>query len=120
MGCCVVVNRKRPVHRAVTFSEDEWARVLVLMGQAGESNFSRFARTMVLKGQVVVDENRADLLTVSVALARIGNNVNQIARKVNVDDFASLEQVQATRELMGQVQALLVGALGDRRQYGRG
>ncbi len=108
------------MHRAVTFSEDEWARVVVLMEQAGESNFSRFARTMLLKGRVVVDEQRADLLAVSVALARIGNNVNQIARKVNVDDFASLEQVRAARDLMGQVQELLVEALGERRQYGRG
>lgn len=115
-----MANRKRPFHRSVTFTEDEWARVQVLMGQARESNFSRFARTMVLKGQVVVDEQRADLLAVSVALARIGNNLNQIARQVNVDDFASLEQVKATRELMGQVQVLLVEALGERRQYGRG
>ena len=43
-------------------------------------------------------------------LSRIGNNINQIARQVNTDDVVTVEQMRATRELLGQVQRAIDAA----------
>ena len=54
------------------------------------------------------------------ALSPIGNNINQIARKVNTSNLASLEQLEAVRLLLENVEAIVEAyvregdGLGDR------
>ena len=99
--------RRRRIMKGVYFDDAEWAKAETVMTRGGWRSFSDFAREMILSRKVVVNERTLDVAAVRVALAPIGNNVNQIARKANVDDFASLEQLEAVRFLLGQIEATL-------------
>lgn len=99
-------NRKRENFRALYFSDDEWKRVESGMRRAGMSNFSAYARQMILKGKIAVDNHRLDVVELNRQLAPIGNNINQIARYVNTEHFASvstLEEVLAEVRRVGDI-----------------
>ena len=100
-------RRARPVMKGVYFTAEEWAQVAAMMETGGARSVSDFIREMTLRGKVVVNERVLDVMAVRAVLAPIGNNLNQIARKVNVDDYASLEQVEAARALLARVEQVL-------------
>ena len=93
-------RRARPVMKMVYFSETEWRDIQDIMSAIGVENFSGFARKMILNGRVLVNSRPMDAQRVRAMLAPIGNNINQIARHVNVEQVLYLEDLQAVRELM--------------------
>ena len=93
-------RRARPVMKMVYFSETEWRDIQDIMSAIGVENFSRFARKMILNGRVLVNSRPMDAQRVRAMLAPIGNNINQIARHVNVEQVLYLEDLQAVRGLM--------------------
>lgn len=73
-----------------------------VMSEHGFRNFSKFAREMLLLGEVRVidfDELRAFRREVR----RIGLNINQIAKQVNIDDEVSQAQLN---DLLNEVKEL--------------
>lgn len=104
-------QRSRPVIKSVAFSEDEWANVERRMRIVGKGAFSEFARSAILDGQIKVKQIAFDPRILGAELRRIGNNVNQIARSVNVQDEATLEQMRATRTLVSEIQSLVEEAV---------
>lgn len=110
-------RRRRPIMKGVYFTSEEWERAQAIMERGGFKSVSDFVREMVLSGKVTVNERTLDVAAVRAALAPMGNNVSQIARKVSVDDYASLEQLEGVRYLMGRVDATLTrylrGGEGD-------
>ena len=93
-------RRARPVMKMVYFSETEWRDIQDIMSAIGVENFSGFARKMILNGRVLVNSRPMDAQHVRAMLAPIGNNINQIARHVNVEQVLYLEDLQAVRGLM--------------------
>ena len=93
-------RRARPVMKMVYFSETEWRDIQDIMSAIGVENFSGFARKMILNGRVLVNSRPMDAQRVRAMLAPIGNNINQIARHVNVEQILYLEDLQAVRGLM--------------------
>lgn len=93
-------RRARPVMKMVYFSETEWRDIQDIMSAIGVENFSGFARKMILNGRVLVNSRPMDAQRVRAMLAPIGNNINQIARHVNVEQVLYLEDLQAVRGLM--------------------
>ena len=93
-------RRARPVMKMVYFSETEWRDIQDIMSAIGVENFSGFARKMILNGRVLVNSRPMDAQRVRAMLAPIGNNINQIARHVNVEQVLYLEDLQAVRRLM--------------------
>jgi len=78
-------------------------------------NFSKFARQHLTTGVVSVARDRALADELRRQISPIGNNINQIARKANVDDSASMVMIADTFRLLTDVYTL-VGQLGE--QYG--
>ena len=93
-------RRARPVMKMVYFSETEWRDIQDIMSAIGVENFSGLARKMILNGRVLVNSRPMDAQRVRAMLAPIGNNINQIARHVNVEQVLYLEDLQAVRGLM--------------------
>ena len=93
-------RRARPVMKMVYFSETEWRDIQDIMSAIGVENFSGFARKMILNGRILVNSRPMDAQRVRAMLAPIGNNINQIARHVNVEQVLYLEDLQAVRGLM--------------------
>lgn len=115
-----MANRRRRVFKGVYFDESEWVRAQEIMAGGGWGSFSDFAREMILSRTVVVNNRRLDVVGLRAALSPIGNNINQIARKVNTSNLASLEQLEAVRLLLENVEAIVEAyvregdELGDR------
>ena len=45
-------------------------------------------------------------------LSAIGNNINQIARNVNIHDGTTMQQMVETRKLLRQIQQVITDAAG--------
>lgn len=97
-------NRERPVRKAVSFSESEWDRIQSRMELSKDASFDAFARRACLESEVKVVRQSFDPQALRAELARIGNNVNQVARQANIEQEATAEQVQEIRALMREVQ----------------
>ncbi|XCB29579.1 relaxase/mobilization nuclease domain-containing protein [Arcanobacterium hippocoleae] len=86
-------RRAGQVHKSLWMSDADWGVVERRMRSYGQKNFSKFAREVLTNGIVTVAYSRSVADEITRALAPIGNNVNQIARKANTDGFASLAQL---------------------------
>ena len=75
-------NRKRKVQVKVRFSEQEYMQIKKNMADIGITNMSFFFRQMVLRGHVMIP-NDEEIRKTNYELNRIGNNINQIAHRVN-------------------------------------
>lgn len=83
------------------------------MELAGYTSRSGFLRSLILYKQIYHIDTaslRQELNNIDVGLARIGNNINQIARRVNAaqkiysDDIVEIKnQLDSLNEVMGQV-----------------
>ena len=102
-------SRRRPIIKSVAFSAGEWEAVERRMTLAN-LRFGALARRSILDGSITVKRVAFDPVRFGAELGRIGNNINQIARQVNTDDVVTVEQMRATRELLGQVQRAIDAA----------
>jgi len=97
-------QKQYPKGALVRLTNDEHMRLTALAKKAGLS-FSRFLESGVT-GQAPTNEDRMQRERAILQLARVGNNLNQIARQLNaqrgalsVSDIAeSLEEVQTALE----------------------
>jgi hypothetical protein len=89
----------------VRLTNDEHMRLTALAKKAGLS-FSRFLVESGLTGQAPTNEDRIQRERAILQLARVGNNLNQIARQLNAQQGGlsskniaeTLEEVQAALE----------------------
>lgn len=100
-------ERSRPLRKRLSFSEREWETVQRRMKLAGAQSFEDFARRAILDQEIVVRQVAFDPKPIGAELARIGNNINQIARLVNTESVTTLEEMKATRALVREIQELI-------------
>ncbi|MDY5584335.1 MAG: MobC family plasmid mobilization relaxosome protein [Arcanobacterium sp.] len=109
---------KRAVHgvrRCVYFPVDEWDVLARRMIEYGETNFSRFTRQMLLNNGRFCVSNHDELVEVfRFQFSRIGNNLNQIARKANTEDEASVELLQQCLRLLSEIKFFVDSRLDAR------
>lgn len=86
--------RKRKIPHLIYVSEEEELKIRTNMALLGMNNFSTYSRKMLTEGKVAhIDFSEAKGLNKNLAM--IGNNINQIARKVNIEDEASKNNIDA-------------------------
>lgn len=90
-------NRSRPIKREFFVDEKENQFIKKRMEEADISNFSVFARQMLILGEVRVIDFPA-LKQLRLEINKVGVNINQIAKKVNENDFASRKDIQECQE----------------------
>jgi hypothetical protein len=103
-------GRKRSVIKKVAFTPDEWDQVeAMLMEVRGYRSMSwnEFASRSVLGKRIVRVVLPFDPKRVTREINKLGVNVNQIAARVNAQDYATLAEVEETRRLLSQVQEQL-------------
>ena len=90
-------NRERPIVLRLRASEEEAALIRERMAAAGISNFSAFARKMLIDGYHI-NIDLSDVREMVVLLHRCSSNVNQIAKRANetrniyAEDLADLRR----------------------------
>ena len=91
-------KRKRPVQKLIRLTEEENRFISTKMAESGRTNFNTFARIMLIMGEVKI-LNFEELKELRKEINRIGVNINQVAKKVNEDDQASLNELSQILEL---------------------
>ena len=95
-------NRERQNRLTLRLSDDE---LYILEQKCKASNMkdkSSFLRHLILYGYVY-DVDYSELREYNSALARIGNNLNQIAKRMNATENIYKSDVNEVKELMKQV-----------------
>ena len=91
-------KRKRPVQKLIRLTEEENRFISTKVTESGMTNFNAFARIMLIMGEVKI-LNFEELRELRKEINRIGININQVAKKVNEDDQASLNELSQILEL---------------------
>lgn len=103
-------RERRPHFKGIRLSDAEWAAIQRRMEVGGFTSFSAYARHVLVHGDLRVTRIAYDPRQLRAELARIGNNINQIARTANVESYLAAEEAIKARRLMQQVQKLLTDA----------
>lgn len=105
-------NRQRPIQLCLWANEEEAALIRERMAAAGISNFSAFARKMLIDGYHV-NLDLSDVREMVVLLRRCSTNINQIAKRANEtrsiydEDLSDLKKQYAT--LWDAANKILIG-----------
>lgn len=91
-------KRKRMIQKKIRLTEEEARFISTKVAESGMTNFNAFARIMLIMGEVKI-LNFEELKELRKEINRIGVNINQIAKKVNEDDQASLNELSQILEL---------------------
>ena len=97
-------QKQYPKGALVRLTNDEHKRLTALAKKSGLS-FSRFVVESGLTGQAPTNEDRIQRERAILQLARVGNNLNQIARQLNAQRGALSSREVA--EILQEVQAVL-------------
>lgn len=77
-----MANRERAVRLQVLVTEEESEMIKEKMLQAGTNNFSLYARKMLIDGYVI-KRDFSEMKALTIELANLARNINQIALRVN-------------------------------------
>lgn len=91
-------KRKRMIQKKIRLTEEEARFISAKVAESGMTNFNAFARIMLIMGEVKI-LNFEELRELRKEINRIGVNINQVAKKVNEDDQASLNELSQILEL---------------------
>jgi hypothetical protein len=103
-------RRKKSIQKIVTFTPDEWDQVEAMLAEIRgyrPMSWNEFASRSVLGKRIVQVVLPFDPKQVTREVNKLGVNVNQIAARVNAQDYATLAEVEETRRLVTQVQEQL-------------
>jgi len=98
-------NNKQYTPRNINFhfraTEEEAALIRERMAESGITDMGAFARKMMIDGyHVILDLEEIRAMT--NALGRVGNNINQIARRVNIGGSIYAEDMQEIKSQLDQ------------------
>ena len=77
-----MANRERDVMLRVRVTEEEAALIKEKMAQVGTTNFSQYARKMLIDGYVI-KHDFSEMKALTQELANLARSINQIALRVN-------------------------------------
>jgi len=95
-------NRERKIPIQLYLNEDEDYILTQKQKTSGMKSKSSFLRHLILYGYVY-DIDYTELREYNAALAKIGNNLNQIAKRMNATGNVYEADVKEVKELMKQV-----------------
>ena len=91
-------KRKRMIQKKIRLTEEEARFISTKVAESGMPNFNAFARILLIMGEVNILKVE-ELKELRKEINRIGVNINQVAKKVNEDDQASLNELGQILEL---------------------
>ena len=97
-----IANRTRRNELKIFLSDDEKYILESKFKLSGMRSKSSFIRHLIVFGYVY-DVDYSELRNYNVALSRIGNNINQIAKKINTTNEIYIHDINEVKELMNEV-----------------
>ena len=77
-----MANREREKHLQLYVSEEEYEVIKANMAQVGTTNFSLYARKMLLDGYIIKNDF-SQIKALTRELANLARSINQIAKRAN-------------------------------------
>lgn len=96
-------NRFRDKQLSVRVTGAEKQAIKKRMADAGYSDMSRFMRIMAIHGYLVTVD-LSDFKKYAEQISKIGNNINQIARKVNIEQEIYSVDIMELQDAMKRVE----------------
>lgn len=87
----------------VEIEPEQWTLIQQKMELVGTTNFSRYARKMLIDGFIIRPEY-GEIRALANELAAIGRNINQIAKRANETRSIYEEDVEDLRRDFGEVK----------------
>ncbi|HFI0313900.1 TPA: plasmid mobilization relaxosome protein MobC [Streptococcus suis] len=108
-------QRRRNIQKLIRLNPDEERQIKKRMEKAGVKTFQNYARKMLLLGSVVTIDF-SELIGVKQEINRIGVNINQIAKYVNVSEEVTQEELQALKNSLAEINDLITSKLKETRK----
>lgn len=105
-----MANRERKKRIEFYLSDDEVVILKAKMKEANTTSKSQFFRELILNINVYIVEFD-DIRKMNTELGRIGNNINQIAKKMNETGNVYKDDVTEVKERLEQIWQLLKSIL---------
>ena len=90
----------------IRVSEKEYKLIHEKMKLLNTNNMSAYARKMLIDG-LIVEVNDKAFDDVAIQLSRIGNNINQVVRRINKDDRYDKNDGELLRKKLDEIWQLL-------------
>ncbi|ESR10522.1 plasmid mobilization relaxosome protein MobC [Streptococcus iniae] len=100
-------KRSRPIQMKVRINESERQLIKRKMAEVNLKNFNTFARYMLTTGKVVTIDY-SELTQLRTEINRIGVNINQIVKYINMSEEVSKDDYKLLLESLKDVKQLLV------------
>ena len=98
-----MANRKKNKQIAVRVTEEEYAEIMLLVAKSGMTQQEFFSRAI----RETTITNLDGLKEVVPEMKKAGNNLNQIAHKINSGEYPSNAEFEQLRKEYGEVWQLL-------------
>lgn len=108
-------QRRRNIQKLIRLNPDEERQIKKRMEKAGVKTFQNYARKMLLLGSVVTIDF-SELIGVKQEINRIGVNINQIAKYVNVSEEVTQEELQALKNSLSEINDLITSKMKETRK----
>lgn len=92
----------KDIRKTLRFSAEEWEKIETKLSKNG-LDFSEFARASILAKDIKSKEDQEAVRKIAGQFARIGNNLNQIARAINKREIGALEALRELVEIEKQI-----------------
>lgn len=99
-------NRNRTKTIAVRFTNEEYNLVREKMKLLNSNNMSAYTRKMLIDG-LIIEVNDKAFDDVAMQISRIGNNINQVVRRINKDDRYDKKDGELLRKKLDEIWQLL-------------
>ena len=90
----------------IRVSEEEYKLIHEKMKLLNTNNMSAYARKMLIDG-LIIEVNDKTFDDVAMQLSRIGNNINQVVRRINKDNRYDKKDGEILRKKLDEVCQLL-------------
>lgn len=95
-------DRRRKIQIHLFLSKKEKIILDTKFKESGLLSMSDFLRKLILYGDIYTADF-ADVRKMNYLLGKIGNNINQIAKKVNTNDDVSANELKEVKEMMNNL-----------------
>jgi len=99
-------KRNRNIPKKVFFNKEELDIIDKKMEVLGIDNFSAYCRKMLVDGYVI-KKDYTSIKELIYEINKIGNNINQIAKNVNIDNNVSKEQLEDINNKVEEIWHIL-------------
>lgn len=96
-----IANRKRTNEKKLFLSDDELKVLYEKMALANTSNFSLYARKMLLDG-LIIHVDYTQIKDLNRQLSAIGKNINQIAKRANSQNLYK-EDINEIKKMLNEI-----------------